>query len=171
MISCSLFPTLQFSTHLILPISEYIRVTLNTNGILDSYQNVSGLVQYIDQPLLGYSSVTNNPHINSKGYFFGVCWLCVSCNSAPYVFFIWDPGWRPLGWRSTFYLKLAVLRTGKRVMVESCHSSWSFCSNVVYVASAHIPLAKASHMAKPNINGQEVESSSRETYHPRPQEL
>ena len=82
----SLFPTLTFSIHLILPNSGYILVY---HAILDNYQNVHVLVQYIGQPLLGQTS----PHINSKGLFLahGIYWLCVSCSSAPFVVFIWDP--------------------------------------------------------------------------------
>lgn len=44
MMSCSLFPTLQFRKHLILPNSEYVLVY---NALSDNYQNVSGLAQYI----------------------------------------------------------------------------------------------------------------------------
>ena len=61
-------------THSVLLISECICEGY-TNAILGNYQNVNGLAQDIGQPLLGYSSVTNNPQINSKGLCFahGIC--------------------------------------------------------------------------------------------------
>lgn len=62
MLSFSQFPTLQFSIHLILPNSGHMLVY---NAILDKYQNVSALVQYIGQPLLGQTS----PISTAKAHF------------------------------------------------------------------------------------------------------
>lgn len=53
--------------------------------MLDNYQNVSGLAQYIVRPLLGYSSMTI-PKSTAKSYFLLIVYVdCVLVAALPHT--------------------------------------------------------------------------------------
>ena len=65
---------------------------------------------------------------------------------------------KDLSWAKLFLQAYVIVEAGKREHHKSLTSSESFCSEVTHVISAHIVLAKTSHITTPNSTyGREVQ--------------